>query len=615
MPVKKFCLLLSALLMTLPIFGIGIDTKSYDLFDSLKIDLSKKNLVSAEKKYLLLMERNRANFLVQLADVAFAEIEFKEKKYEDAQRRLNRVLAEKPFAKYQWSAVILQIKLYLAQSEEKKALNMYKYLLMYFPEKDTQETLFQDIQALFPIPISKIDCFQNDNDFKLYAERLIKNRQYTQAVDQTKLYLNKVKNAQNKPYFLYLIGIAYYLGDYNKEASTWVSQSLRFLSKNHDIYPNALLLSFKIYERMQDDAKALKIASELVHKFENTDNGARYYYHLCNALKTQGNLSEFEKNLETFKKKYAQSPWFKRYLWETNIITLKKENNTLKPSFISLFSNSKKAEKILHFYQKQSAFWKKSLSEAMEMFPLRYETKTLLDGQPVNNSTLEPISKKEWEELAYLDFDYRVVRNIGPKKDALLGMSMAGSAYYSDYETIDVMIEATSHWLIQEKQIPQNMLKALYPTPYEKEVRQFSKEYQLDPFLVFAIMRETSQFLFSSFDYKEERSGVFKLKIKTGKEIALRIGDYWKDGSDLLNPQKSIQYTCFYLNWLNQKSNHNLYLTLATFYTDTPSLGIYSQNMKNFTQASQEIKNQEIMRYIQQVLDSYLVYSVLYEKS
>ena len=175
MHIKKLFLILLTLLISIPIFGIGIDTKSYTLFDSLKSDIEKKNLASAEKKYILLMERNRANFLVHLADVAFAEIEFKEKKYEEVQRRLNRVLSEKPFAKYQWSAVMLQIKLYLAQSEEKKALNMYKYLLMYFPEKDIQETLLKEIQTFFPIPISKIDCFQTDADFKLYAERLIKN--------------------------------------------------------------------------------------------------------------------------------------------------------------------------------------------------------------------------------------------------------------------------------------------------------------------------------------------------------------------------------------------------------------------------------------------------------
>jgi len=280
---------------------------------------------------------------------------------------------------------------------------------------------------------------------------------------------------------------------------------------------------------------------------------------------------------------------------------------------MDLFINKSKAKKVFLFYKNEAKKWNKSLPEALSMYPLRYESKLLLDGDIQKHINLDALPKKEWEELAYLDFDQRLVRGIGPKKEALVGISVLGSAYYSDYEAIELLIESTADWISSNHEIPLPLLKALYPIPYEKEVRRFCREYHLDPLWVFAIMRETSQFLFSNFDYKEERSGVFNLKIKTGKEIALRVGDYWKDGSELLDPKKSIFYACFYLNWLKEKSNNNIYVQLATFYTELYGLGYYKHELQSFEEAKKEIKNQEIIRYIQRVLDSYLIYSVIYD--
>ncbi len=91
--------------------------------------------------------------------------------------------------------------------------------------------------------------------------------------------------------------------------------------------------------------------------------------------------------------------------------------------------------------------------------------------------------------------------------------------------------------------------KYFYPLLYSQSVFEFSKEYSLPPALVFAIIKTES-----SFDKNAVSSagakGLMQITDKTGKFIAKKLN---ASSYDLFDAKTSIQFGCYYINYLKQK--------------------------------------------------------------
>lgn len=102
----------------------------------------------------------------------------------------------------------------------------------------------------------------------------------------------------------------------------------------------------------------------------------------------------------------------------------------------------------------------------------------------------------------------------------------------------------------------------IYPTKDEEFVLHYAKEYNLDEALVFAIIKNESNFN----PYAKSTSGalgLMQIMPRTGQWIASELGvEYYSN--ILYDEETNIRFGCFYLNYLYSKFN-NLDIVICAY--------------------------------------------------
>ena len=88
--------------------------------------------------------------------------------------------------------------------------------------------------------------------------------------------------------------------------------------------------------------------------------------------------------------------------------------------------------------------------------------------------------------------------------------------------------------------------KYIYPLKYEEMVEKYSKEYNLDFYLVMAIIKTESSFRASAVSEKGAK-GLMQITDNTAKYIAkeLKESDF-----EIFSPETNIKFGCYYLRYL-----------------------------------------------------------------
>ena len=93
---------------------------------------------------------------------------------------------------------------------------------------------------------------------------------------------------------------------------------------------------------------------------------------------------------------------------------------------------------------------------------------------------------------------------------------------------------------------PDLLLKIMYPTPFEELVLQEATEQELDPLVMYALMRQESQFIPAARSYADAR-GLTQVIPSTGEGIAEQLGDTGFSPDDLYLPYVNVRYGTYYL--------------------------------------------------------------------
>lgn len=101
----------------------------------------------------------------------------------------------------------------------------------------------------------------------------------------------------------------------------------------------------------------------------------------------------------------------------------------------------------------------------------------------------------------------------------------------------------------------------VYPMEYDSYIVKYSKEYNLDPSLVSAVIYAESRFNSDSISRAGAR-GLMQIMPATGRTISERLGESNFSVDKLLDPETNIRYGCWYLNYLfgNYPGNQNAVL-------------------------------------------------------
>ena len=88
-----------------------------------------------------------------------------------------------------------------------------------------------------------------------------------------------------------------------------------------------------------------------------------------------------------------------------------------------------------------------------------------------------------------------------------------------------------------------------YPTPFKGQILAYSKEYSLNPCLVYAVIKTESSFNKKAVSNKGAK-GLMQITDGTGEYIANKIG---VESYNLLNENDNIRFGCYYLRYLINK--------------------------------------------------------------
>lgn len=156
--------------------------------------------------------------------------------------------------------------------------------------------------------------------------------------------------------------------------------------------------------------------------------------------------------------------------------------------------------------------------------------------------------------------------------------------------------------------------KILYPINYKEHIFNYSQQYNIDPYLVAAIIRVESKFNKDALSHKGAK-GLMQIAPVTGRWVAGELGIEDYEESLLFNPEINIKIGCWYLNRLNSQFNNNLELVLAAYNGGSGNVVKWLSN-KKYSDDGKSLKNipfKETELYLKKVLKSYDIYMKLYK--
>lgn len=155
--------------------------------------------------------------------------------------------------------------------------------------------------------------------------------------------------------------------------------------------------------------------------------------------------------------------------------------------------------------------------------------------------------------------------------------------------------------------------KYLYPLPYNGEVLTAARESEVDPYLVYAVMRTESRYMANATSPKGAR-GLMQIMPETGAWIAGKIKLEGYTDRILYEPAINIRLGTWYLASLRDEFDGNIVLTLAAYNGGRGNVRKWKEQYgwsPDFSR-TEEIPYIETRRYVIKVLDAYSNYKRLY---
>lgn len=155
--------------------------------------------------------------------------------------------------------------------------------------------------------------------------------------------------------------------------------------------------------------------------------------------------------------------------------------------------------------------------------------------------------------------------------------------------------------------------KLAYPRPFEEYVKKAADKYNIDPHLIWAIIREESYYRADIISWAGA-IGLMQIMPATGQDIASRLSMTIED-SDLTNPEINIEFGTFYIRAMLDMFSEDTDKALAAYNGGPGNVSRWSNSVLGTTKEDfpTAITFFETQEYITKVKNSYHIYKWLYE--
>ena len=160
--------------------------------------------------------------------------------------------------------------------------------------------------------------------------------------------------------------------------------------------------------------------------------------------------------------------------------------------------------------------------------------------------------------------------------------------------------------------IPNKILKQIYKKEYSQYVEKYSEEYNVDKYLVFAIIKAESNFEPTAVSHKEAK-GLMQLMYPTAEDVAKKVNVDLNE-ENVLTPEININLGTKYISMLMQKYE-NINLALAAYNAGSGNVDNWIQDgtLKDDGSNIENIPYTETNNYVRKILRDYEIYQKLYK--
>lgn len=155
--------------------------------------------------------------------------------------------------------------------------------------------------------------------------------------------------------------------------------------------------------------------------------------------------------------------------------------------------------------------------------------------------------------------------------------------------------------------------RMFYPLSYETHIKKYSKEYDINPYLVAAVIKVESNFEKEAISKKNAR-GLMQLTPSTAKWAAEKIKIDNFDVAMLFDPETNIRMGCWYINDLRREFGPDMKILLAAYNGGRGNVKKWLKDEEH----SKDGKNldyipfKETDEYVKKVEVNYNIYKYLY---
>jgi len=159
-----------------------------------------------------------------------------------------------------------------------------------------------------------------------------------------------------------------------------------------------------------------------------------------------------------------------------------------------------------------------------------------------------------------------------------------------------------------------NAVKVMFPLKYKQYVYKYAAANNIDPYLVFAIIKAESSFNPNALSNKGAR-GLMQITERTGKWGAesLKLENYSSD--KLFDPETNIKVGCWYLKVLMKEFDNNVDLVIAAYNGGSGNVSewLRDSNYSSTGTSLDKIPFKETEAYLKKVKNYHSIYKGLYE--
>ena len=158
-------------------------------------------------------------------------------------------------------------------------------------------------------------------------------------------------------------------------------------------------------------------------------------------------------------------------------------------------------------------------------------------------------------------------------------------------------------------------INLLYPRKYKDIIEQAASIYNVDPNLIYAVIKQESNFNKDAVSSAGAK-GLMQIIDPTAKQMARRIDSIDDKNYDVFDPYTNIHIGTKYLSYLIKYFDGNYYLAIIAYNAGLGRVDTWLEAEYNeytdYTKLLENIKYNETKTYFEKVLNYYNIYTKLY---